>query len=209
MSENKTGLSLTQDDIVQKFNELFDNLNTKFGLDIKLDTNFSEANTLFENKKDLEKGINESFDKLRVSLRESYLKCIIVLTEKILDPKYILSDDLSYSEKFEIISKLYESIGSFGILSELNTKDSNVEDLNEESAIQKLEQPITDDTLIDYIKGVVNYLLIEDLDKDVRIQGKGNIWRVDIESPDKQYHSFSLTKAQVTKILRHFKKGVI
>lgn len=200
MSENKTGLSLTQDDIVQKFNELFDNLNTKFGLDIKLDTNFSEANTLFENKKDLEKGINESFDKLRVSLRESYLKCIIVLTEKILDPKYILSDDLSYSEKFEIISKLYESIGSL---------DSNVEDLNEESAIQKLEQPITDDTLIDYIKGVVNYLLIEDLDKDVRIQGKGNIWRVDIESPDKQYHSFSLTKAQVTKILRHFKKGVI
>lgn len=113
------------------FNNLFNDLNQKYGLNVKFDFDSftSSLNFIIEptNKRALELYISEAFSRYRVVLYSQYLQAIALLSSQILDPAYLLSESMTYADKLETLRSLYEFMQSIEeIYKEINVPDSGI-----------------------------------------------------------------------------------
>lgn len=100
-----------QQQVNKMFGKLFDDLNKKYGLDVRFDYD-SLSNSLEyiinpTNKRALELYLSEAYGRFRVVLYNQYLQAIAALSAQILDPNYILSDSMSYDAKLATLEKLF------------------------------------------------------------------------------------------------------
>lgn len=100
-----------QQKVAEMFEKLFDDLNQKYGLQVRFDYN-SLSNSLEYiinpvNKRALELYLNEAYGRFRVVLYSQYLNAIAALSAQILDPAYLLSDSMSYDAKLQTLEKLF------------------------------------------------------------------------------------------------------
>lgn len=98
--------------VAQMFNNLFQDLNTKYGLSVSFDfDSFSNSlNYIIEPKNKLaaEYYLSEAYGRFRTVLYGQYLQAIAMLSAQILDPAYLLSDSMTYDQKLDTMQKLYE-----------------------------------------------------------------------------------------------------
>jgi hypothetical protein len=122
----------TQTDVVATFRSLFNDLNTTYGLDIKFDFN-SFTNTLNyiikpKNKAAIELYLSEAYSRVRSSLYMLYLNAIATLSTQILDPRFITSNSMSYTDKLLLMRELFNYIQSLDqIYENVNVKDSDIQ----------------------------------------------------------------------------------
>lgn len=96
------------------FNQLFDDMNKKYGLNIKFDAgsfNQSLLNIIDPKAKAaMELYLSESYGRFRVILYSQFLNAIAQLSSQVLDPAYLLSDSISYPDKLEIMERLFNFV---------------------------------------------------------------------------------------------------
>jgi hypothetical protein len=158
----------SNDDVTSMLSKLFDDLNRKYGLDVKLDFNSFTHSLEFiiqpKNKRALELYLSEAYSRIRVLLYGQYLNAIVLLSSQILNPDYLLSESMSYEGKLAIVRELYS------FMKDMNQIYKEVEIENSELKIQKLaEEDSSEDKLTD--PDVLNFL--ESLTKSLR-EGEGN-----------------------------------
>jgi hypothetical protein len=106
-----SGKSKSVNQVSEVFLKLFDELNNQYGFNINIDFNsFSRSLEYIispRNKQALELFISEAFSRTKALLFSMYLNSVTLLSAQLLDPDYILSDSLSYQDKFIIVEKLY------------------------------------------------------------------------------------------------------
>lgn len=114
--------------VSEMFQNLFNDLNEKYGLEVKIDSNsFSKSLEYIiqpKNKKALELYLSEAYGRVRVVLYTRYLNAITLLSEQILNPQYLLSESMSYESKLIIVKQLYEFMNSLNeIYEKVNVSD--------------------------------------------------------------------------------------
>jgi len=126
--------------VANMFNNLFSELNNKYGLGIKFDFNsFSNSiQYIIEpvKKRAMEYYLSEAYGRFRVILYQQYLQAIALLSSQILNPQYILSDSMTYADKLDIMKQLYEFMRTMNdIYKEVNVPDTDLklEKLSEDS----------------------------------------------------------------------------
>lgn len=102
--------------VANTFKQLFKDLNEQYGLDVRFDMN-SFTNTLSyiikpKNMKALEIYISEAYSRVRATLYMLYLNAIGQLSQQILDPRFISSNSMSYSDKLILMRELFSYIQS-------------------------------------------------------------------------------------------------
>ena len=112
------------------FNNLFQDLNRKYGLNVTLDfDSFSKSlNYIIEpnNKRAMEYYLSEAYGRFRVVLYGQYLQAIALLSAQILDPAYLLSESMTYDQKLDTMQKLYEFMATMNeIYKEVNIPDTD------------------------------------------------------------------------------------
>lgn len=120
-----------QKQVSDMFTKLFDDLNQKYGLDVKFDYNSltNSMNYIIEpkNKRALELYLSEAYGRFRVALYTQYLQAIAMLSAQILNPEYILSDSMTYDAKLEVVSKLYTFMQTMNdIYEQVNVPDTDM-----------------------------------------------------------------------------------
>lgn len=113
------------------FNQLFTDLNTKYGLNVTLDfDSFSKSLSYViepNKKRALEYYLSEAYGRFRVVLYGQYLQAIALLSAQILDPAYLLSDSMTYDQKLDTMQKLYEFMSTMNeIYKEVNIPDTEM-----------------------------------------------------------------------------------
>lgn len=103
-------------DVVATFKQLFTDLNTTYGLDIKFDFN-SFTKTLSyiispTNMSAMEVYLSESYSRVRATLYMMYLNAIAQLSQQILDPRFLTSSSMSYQDKLILMRELFQYIDS-------------------------------------------------------------------------------------------------
>lgn len=122
----------TKADVVATFKNLFNDLNTTYGLDIRFDMD-SFTNTLSyiikpKNKAAIELYLSEAYSRVRATLYMLYLNAIAQLSTQILDPRFISSNSMSYTDKLLLMRELFQYIQSLDqIYENVNVKDSDVQ----------------------------------------------------------------------------------
>lgn len=117
--------------VSKMFNQLFTDLNQKYGLNIQFDFNsFSnQLSYIIEptNKRAMEYYLSEAYGRFRVVLYQQYLNAIAILSAQILDPAYLLSESMTYADKLETMQKLYEFMSTMNEIYEaVNIPDTEV-----------------------------------------------------------------------------------
>lgn len=117
--------------VAQMFNQLFTDLNTKYGLNVTLDfDSFSKSLSYViepTKKRALEYYLSEAYGRFRVVLYGQYLQAIALLSAQILDPAYLLSDSMTYDQKLDTMQKLYEFMSTMNeIYKEVNIPDTEM-----------------------------------------------------------------------------------
>jgi len=108
--------------------KLFDDLNQRYSLDIQLNfDSFSQSlNHIIKpiDKAAMELYLNEAYSRIKLILYLKYLNSVALLSEKILNPDYFLSE----KDKFNAIKKLDKFIKNFEeICKEIYIPESEVE----------------------------------------------------------------------------------
>lgn len=120
-----------QKKVSDMFGKLFNDLNQKYGLEIRFDFN-SLSNSLEyiispTNKRALELYLSEAYGRFRVVLYNQYLQAIAALSAQILDPDYLLSESMSYDAKLATMEKLFNFIQSMNqIYEQVNVSDTDM-----------------------------------------------------------------------------------
>lgn len=98
--------------VATTFNKLFDDLNQKYGLSVKMnfDQYTNDLTYMIEptNKKVAELYLSEAYGIFRVVLYNKFLQAIALLSSQILDPSYLLSESMTYSDKLDVMERLYQ-----------------------------------------------------------------------------------------------------
>lgn len=131
---------LTSNEVAKTFDQLFNDLNETYGLNVKFDLD-SFTNTLKyiiepRNMKAMEVYISEAYSRSRVILYLMYLKAIGTLSQQILDPGFITSNSMSYKDKLILMRELFSYIKSLDeIYEKVKIKDGDIrlKKLTEES----------------------------------------------------------------------------
>jgi hypothetical protein len=102
--------------VAATFEQLFRDLNDKYGLQVKFDFN-SFSNTLGyiiepTNQKAVEVYLSEAYGRVRMVLYGMYLNAIGLLSSQILDPRFIQSNSMSYQDKLVLMRELFDYIKS-------------------------------------------------------------------------------------------------
>lgn len=98
---------------VQKtFNSLYESLNEKYGLSLQMSaesfTDMMRTITDPRAKQAMELYLSESYSRFRVLLHSKFLNAIAALAEQLLDPDYLLSEDIPYAEKLLLMRNLFD-----------------------------------------------------------------------------------------------------
>lgn len=149
-------------------NKLFDELNVKYGLEVKLDFN-SFSNSLEylinpRNKRAMELYLSESYARFRVLLYSQYLIAIARLSSQLLDPNYICSQSLTFADKMIAVEKL------FGFMKQM---EEIYEKVNIPASELKLEKLSDDQHDFEDINSPDITQFLETLKNNI-IEGKGN-----------------------------------
>lgn len=120
-----------RDQVANMFNNLFSELNQKYGLNVQFDfDSFSNSIQYIiqpQNKRAMEMYLSEAYGRFRVVLYQRYLQAIALLSSQILDPAYILSDSMTYADKLEIMKQLYEFMKTMNeIYEQVNIPDTEL-----------------------------------------------------------------------------------
>lgn len=161
---NSVQVSNTKDkeEVALMFSKLFNDLNTKYGLDVHLDFNSFSNSLEFiiqpKNKRALELYLSEAYGRVRVLLYGQYLNAIVLLSSQILNPDYLLSESMSYEGKLAIVRELYS------FMKDMNQIYKEVEVENAELKIEKLaednsgEDKLADPNVLNFLEGLTKSL---------------------------------------------------
>lgn len=141
------------------FAQIFQELNVKYNLNVSINME-SFADTLStltdpSNKRTIELYISEAFSSFRLGVYLKLMQSISILSEKILDPKELLSDETSYSDKFIIVEKLFQYMAQLEeIYSKVKIKDSDMK-------LDKIQQSqggidTKDDKVVNFLEELKN-----------------------------------------------------
>ena len=117
--------------VAQMFNQLFTDLNNKYGLNVTFDfDSFSNSLSYIiepTKKRAMEYYLSEAYGRFRVVLYSQYLQAIALLSAQILDPAYLLSESMTYDQKLDTMQKLYEFMSTMNdIYKEVNIPDTEI-----------------------------------------------------------------------------------
>jgi len=121
----------TKQEVQKTFNSLYNDLNKKYGLQLNMDANsFSELMRGISDPK-MKEAMNlytsEAFSRFRALLYNRYMTSLAMLSEKILDPAYILSDNVPYEEKLSLMERLFKFMAAIEqIYSTVNIENSDI-----------------------------------------------------------------------------------
>lgn len=147
-----------REQVAQAFNSLFDDLNKKYGLNVRMDFD-SFNNTLGyiiepTNKRAMEYYLSEAYGRFRVAIYSMYLQSIAMLSAQILNPAYILSESMTYGEKLDTMAKLYEFLHQIEeIYEKVNIPDTEVK-LEKLTSDQRPTYDLKDPKIRDYMEAV-------------------------------------------------------
>jgi hypothetical protein len=129
--------------IVGAFESFFSELNTTYGLKVRLDINSFAKSLEYlidpRNKEAMSLYLSEAFGRFRIILYYQYLTSIVQLSSQILDPNYIGSQSIPIQDRFIMVEKLYDFMDKLETLnSRVHIPDSelklrNVSASNEDS----------------------------------------------------------------------------
>lgn len=124
--------------ISASINELFNNLNTRFGFDLKWNPNSFSENLAYimslADSRAIEMYISEGYSKVRVVLYQQFLSAITALAAEVLDPSYLMSSSLSFDDKMTSIEKL------FGFIEQMNQIYDQVKIDNVDEKLKHIKQ---------------------------------------------------------------------
>jgi hypothetical protein len=149
-------------EVKKSFNQLYKALNEKYGLNLSTDSSsFSDMLSSIVDpkmKQALQLYISESYDRFRVMIYNNYLNAIAALSQQILDPSYILSESISYSDKLKLMKDLFmmlqqiETIYQAVSIKDADTKlahlsdtDMNNSNINDKETRELLKQLLNKD----------------------------------------------------------------
>lgn len=120
-----------KDEVGKTFNQLYDDLNNKYGLNLKLSANdFGDTlRTLVDskNRQAMQLYTSLSFGAFRSMLYQRYLEAIAALSTQILDPAYLSSKSISYSDKLDLMDRLFKFMQAVEqIYSTVNIENSDL-----------------------------------------------------------------------------------
>lgn len=124
--------------IIAVVEKLFDSLNEKYGLQVKVDLN-SVANSLSaifapNDMRAMELMISEAYSRTRVILYQQYLSACIQLSSQIFDPSYLMSESLSFDDKLATLERL------FGLLEQVETVYEKVRVDDSDMKLSKIKE---------------------------------------------------------------------
>lgn len=150
----------TQRQMVDMFEQLFGDLNKKFGLDIKIDFNSWSKSLSYiiepKNKKALELYLSEAYGRFRVVLYGQYLQAIALLSSQVLNPDYILSDSMTYDDKLKVMEQLYGFMQKMNeIYEQVNIPDTELklEKISEDT--HKINADLNDPKIREFLESLV------------------------------------------------------
>lgn len=118
-------------DAAKTFRQLFDDLNHTYGLDIKFSFDSFTRNLSYmispKNLKAAECYLSESYSRIRVTLYLMYMNAVTVISSKLLDPKFLTSNSMPYSDMLIMMRELFTYMQSLDeIYERIKVKDSDV-----------------------------------------------------------------------------------
>lgn len=151
--------SSQQLDAAKTFKQLFDDLNTTYGLDIQFNfDNFTKNLSYLINPKNndaMKCYLSEGYDRLRVNLYAMYLNAVTIISSKLLDPKFLLSNSMSYQDMLVMMRELFTYMQSLDeIYERIKVKDASVK-------LRKLSEETEDTSSIENedVRNFLNILL--------------------------------------------------
>lgn len=113
------------------FEQLFSDLNKKYGLNVNLSFDSFSNNLKYiinpVNKKVAEYYLSEAFGRIRVVLYNQFMGAISLIASQILDPKYLLSNSMTYDQKLDTMQRLFEFMQAMNeIYSQVNIPDTDL-----------------------------------------------------------------------------------
>lgn len=127
-------------DVVKTFRDLFNDLNTTYGLDIQFDFNSFTRTLQYmitpRNMKAVEVYISEAYSRTRATLYLLYLNSIAQLSTQVLDPRFLTSNSMSYTDRLLLLRELFTYLKSLDeIYEKVKVKDGDIRlrKLSEES----------------------------------------------------------------------------
>lgn len=152
--------NITSTEVVATFKQLFQDLNDTYGLEVQFDFN-SFSRTLGymikpKNKQAIEIYISEAYSRVRATLYFMYLNAISQLSQQILDPKFITSNSMTYSEKLILMRELFQYINSLNeIYKEVNIEDSDIK-LKKLSEDSHEDSDLNDPSVQEFLQSLSN-----------------------------------------------------
>lgn len=111
--ENSEELIKANDEM---FNELVSKMNDKYGLSIEADfTSFKSTMGFMsdpDNKIIVELYLSETYGRFRVAIYYKMMQAIALLSEQVLDPKFLLSSAIDIEGKFDMMERLFGFMNS-------------------------------------------------------------------------------------------------
>jgi len=124
-----------KDEINKKANEvfvnLFNDLNAKYGLDIKfsIDSFKQSIEYIIEpsNQKAFDLYVSEAYSRVRSSSYMKMLQAVVILTDQLFDPKFLLSESMTYEAKFKVLNDLFDMMTKIeDIYETIKIKDADI-----------------------------------------------------------------------------------
>lgn len=115
----------------QVFNQLFQDLNSKYGLNVQFDVDSFTSTISYmiepRNKKAMEYYLSEAYSRFRVAMYQQFLTAIALLATQILDPRYILSESMTYDQKLDTMERLFNFMETIeNVYEKVNVPDTEV-----------------------------------------------------------------------------------
>lgn len=145
------------------FEDLFDELNKKYGLSIHFKYNdlMESLTSIIEprNMKAMELYLSEGYSRFRLILYQQYLSAIALISSQVFDPKYLLSESLTFADKMITIEKLMEFMEKMNTIYDqvkVDHSTSQLQKMGEEGVTQKLtlDDPKVKDFLEQFTKSI-------------------------------------------------------
>ena len=135
-------------EVSRVYSELVSSLNKEYNLDVCLDfdsfTNSITNLTSDRSEKAAEYYLSKVYGKVRVVMYQQYLRAISLLASQILDPKYMLSESMTYADKMDMMTRVLDMMGK------MNEIYGQVKIPDTESKLKKLSEESVKDSKMDF-----------------------------------------------------------
>lgn len=144
----------------QVFNQLFQDLNAKYGLNVQFDVDSFTSTISYmiepRNKKAMEYYLSEAYSRFRVAMYQQFLTAIALLATQILDPMYLLSESMTYDQKLDTMERLFNFMETIETVYEkVNVPDTAVK-LEKLGTDQRQSRSIDDPDVRNFLENFFN-----------------------------------------------------